>query len=65
MGGGVGVLVRNDIKQKTSVHQATRDIELIWISVRRAKKRPIRIGTYYGKHLSRTSKQDIYSRDET
>ena len=59
VGGGVGVLVRNDVRQKTSVHRATRDIELIWISVRRAKKRPIMIGTYYGKQLSRTNKQDI------
>ena len=59
VGGGVGILVRNDVRQKTSVHRATRNIELIWISVRRSKKRPIMIGTYYGKQLSRTNKEDI------
>ena len=34
VGGGVGILVRNDVKPNISVHRATRDIELIWISVR-------------------------------
>ena len=59
IGGGVGILVRNDVRQNVFIHSSTRDIELMWLSVQRAKKSPIIIGTYYGKQLSRTSKQEI------
>ena len=50
--------MRNDLKTNTSIHLSERDIELIWISVRRKNLPPIMIGTYYGKQES-TSKDEI------
>ena len=58
-GGGVGILVRNDIKINTAPHITDRDIEIMWISVRRKNLSPVIIGTYYGKQESRTSKEEI------
>ena len=58
-GGGVGILVRNDMKNTTAPHISKRDIEIMWLSVRRKKLPPILIGTYYGKQESRTNKTEI------
>ena len=58
-GGGVGILVRDDIKCNVAPHISDRDTELIWISVRRKNLPPIMIGSYYGKQESRTSKEEI------
>lgn len=58
-GGGVGVLVRNDINETTAPHITERNIEIIWISVRRKKLPPLLIAAYYGKQESRTSKDEI------
>ena len=33
--GGVGILVRNDLKQVITPHETSRDIEMMWISLRR------------------------------
>ena len=41
------------------VHLPERNIEIIWVSVRRTKMPPVIIGTYYGKQESRTSKEEI------
>ena len=39
-GGGVGILVRNDIRNNIAVHISSRDIEIMWVSVRR-KSQPL------------------------
>ena len=58
-GGGVGILVKNEIKNITAPHQTERDLEMLWLSVRRKNFPPILIGTYYGKQESRTNKAEI------
>ena len=58
-GGGVGILVRNDIRQQTAVHYPDHDLEIFWVSMRRRKKCPLIIGTYYGKQESRTNNLEI------
>ena len=58
-GGGVGILVRDDIKHSVSPHVPDRNIELIWVFIKRKKKRPLFIGSYYGKQETRTSKNEI------
>ena len=55
-GGGVGILARNDILTKITPHISERDIELMWISIRRKRYRPLLIGIYYGKQECRTTK---------
>ena len=34
IGGGVGILVRNDLKNQVGHHSPTRNIELLWVSIR-------------------------------
>ena len=34
-------------------HETTKDIELIWVSVRRKDENPVFLGVYYGKQESR------------
>ena len=58
-GGGVGVLVRNDVRNNIAVHISSRDIEIMWVSVRRKNSPPLIAGVYYGKQESRTSKAEI------
>ena len=58
-GGGVGILIHNDIKKHAAPHQSERDIEILWISIRRKNLPPILIGSYYGKQETRTSKAEI------
>ena len=58
-GGGVGILVRNDIIKHVAPHISDRKIELMWISIRRKDQRPVYVGTYYGKQESRSSKEEI------
>ena len=48
-GGGVGIFVKNSIKQKVSPHYSDKDIEIVWISVHRENQRPLHIGVYYWK----------------
>lgn len=38
--GGVGILVHDDVKHIVTPHEAQRDIELIWVSVRRKGQKP-------------------------
>ena len=33
-GGGVGILVRNDVLNKTAPHISDRNIEMMWVSLR-------------------------------
>ena len=58
-GGGVGILVRDDIKNSITPHISDRDIELMWISIRRKNHSPLFIGCYYGRQESRCSKEQI------
>ena len=56
--GGVGILVRDDIKPIITPHESTRNIEIFWISIQQ-EKQPIFCGVYYGRQESRTSKEEI------
>ena len=58
-GGGVGVLVREDIRNSIIPHLTERNLEIIWISIRRKNKPPFFVGCYYGKQESRVSKEEI------
>ena len=58
-GGGVAILVRDDIKSFVTPHIPDRNIELIWVFVHRRNKTPLFIGSYYGKQETRTSKNEI------
>ena len=57
-GGGVGILVRNNIRNLIIPHISEREIEMLWISLRR-KNHPLFIGCYYGKQESRCSVEEI------
>ena len=59
LGGGVAILVRNDIQNLVIPHISDREIEMIWVSYRQKKSKPIFIGCYYGKQESRCSKDEI------
>ena len=60
-GGGVGILVQNEIKNSVIPHISDGTIEIIWLSARRKKDptRPVFIGCYYGKQETRCSKEEI------
>ena len=58
-GGGVAILVRNDMMKHVAPHISDRNIELMWVSIRRKQQAPIFVGSYYGKQESRTSKEEI------
>ena len=58
VGGGVGILVRNDMRSYVAVHKPDRNIEILWLSIRRKNNPPLILGTYYGKQET-TSKEDI------
>ena len=58
-GGGIAILVRNDIKNVIIPHISERNIEMIWVSIRRKKHCPLFIGCYYGKQESRCSIDEI------
>ena len=57
--GGVGILVRNELKQCISPHTTNRNIEIAWISIKRRSLQPVYIGVYYGKQESRVNKDEI------
>ena len=58
-GGGVGILARNDIVPIITCHISDRNIELIWVNIRRGGKTPLIAGTYYGKQETPASKDEI------
>ena len=58
-GGGVGILIRNDIRQNVAPHTSERNIELMWISIRRKNLPPVIMGSYYGKQETRTNRDEI------
>ena len=57
--GGVGILVRNDLKGYVTPHETRDNIELLWVSLRRDKNHPIFLGVYYGKQESRNSRDEM------
>ena len=59
IGGGVAILVRNVIVPNVTCHLSERNIEAIWVNIRRIGKPPLIMGSYYGKQESRTSKYEI------
>ena len=42
--GGVAALVRNDIRSSVAYHESERNIESLWISIRRHNLAPLKIG---------------------
>ena len=58
-GGGVGIAVRNDLRNNIACHISDRPIEIMWISVRRKNLPPVLFVTYYGRQESRTSNVEI------
>ena len=58
-GGGVAILVRSELENVVIPHTSERNIEIIWISIRRRGKTPIFIGCYYGKQEVRCNKEEI------
>ena len=59
LGGGVGILVKNDFRHNIAPHTSDRPIEIMWLSVFRNNNTPLLIGVYYGLQESRTSKDEI------
>ena len=59
LGGGVGILVKNDFRHNIAPHISNRPIEIMWLSVFRNNNVPLILGVYYGKQESRTTKQEI------
>ena len=57
--GGVGILVRNDCKNIVTPHEVEKNIELIWISIKRKNTKPLFIGVYYGKQESRNNRNEM------
>ena len=55
--GGVGILVRDDIKPLVTPHEPSQNIEMFWISINRKNEKPIYCAIYYGKQESRNSTQ--------
>ena len=58
-GGGVGILIKDEFSHCIAPHTSQREIEILWLSVRRKNKIPIYFGIYYGKQESRTNKEEI------
>ena len=50
--GGVGILVRNDLMNHVTPHESHRQLEIMWVSIRRQNQHPLFIGVYYGKQES-------------
>lgn len=58
-GGGVAILVKEELKNIFSVHTSERNIEILWVSATRTDKKPIYFGVYYGRQESRVNKEEI------
>ena len=57
--GGVGILIKNDLKGCVIPHETNKDTELLWVSLRRKNATPVFIGVYYGKQESRNSREEM------
>ena len=57
-GGGIGILIKNEIKQRIAPHTSDKGIEILWISIDRGKSVPLYVGVYYGKQ-EKINKEEI------
>ena len=57
--GGVGILVKNELKHQITPHETDGDLELLWVSIKRKDRRPIFIGVYYGKQETRNNRNEM------
>ena len=58
-GGGVGILINENIKHRIAPHTSDKNIEILWISVNRGRSKPLFIGVYYGRQECRVNKEEI------
>ena len=58
-GGGIGILIKNELKNISAPHYSKRNIEILWLSIKRTNRKPLFIGVYYGKQESRTNKTEM------
>ena len=58
-GGGIGILISDEIKNLISLHTSERNLEIMWIGIRRKNHHPLFIGCYYGKQETRCNKEEI------
>ena len=58
-GGGVAILIRDDMKRYIAPHISESELEILWVSMRRKLSCPLYIGVYYGKQESRSNKEEI------
>ena len=58
-GGGVAILVKEELKNSFSLHVSERNIEILWVSASRTNKKTVYFGVYYGKQETRVSKEEI------
>ena len=63
--GGVGILVRSNLKHCVSPHASNRNIEITWVSIKRKNQIPFFVGVYYGKQESRVNKEEIEEEMDT
>ena len=52
-------MVKNEIKSRVAPHTSDKEIEILWISIRRENEKPLYCGVYYGKQESSVSKLEI------
>ena len=57
--GGVGILVKDELKHLITPHETDGDLELMWVSIRRKGSRPIFVGVYYGKQERGNNRNDM------
>ena len=58
-GGGVAILVRDDIRNIITPQVPDRNIELIWAIIQRKKKPPLFIGSYLGNKRREPTKMKL------
>ena len=51
-GGGVGILVKEELKTIIAPYYSERNLEIIWVTLKSSNNRPIFFGSYYGKQES-------------
>ena len=51
-GGGVGILVKEELKTIVAPYYSERNLEIIWVTLKSSNNRPIFFGSYYGKQES-------------
>ena len=45
-GGGVGILVKDNLKSAISPHHTQKELEIMWVSLNRVNKPPVFFGVY-------------------